>query len=136
MINAESAISATTTSSTNPLRLALVIASGLGGEDEQKAAVLVVCREDVRLGRLRAIALGVNGHGLVEHPDAPLERRADVVVAVLEGESEHVADGLAEGVGLSQAGELAHALAKADHARVLIADHEGCVGRGVLAVEE
>src|ERR671937_796232 len=133
---ADTAISATTTSSTKPLRLALVIRSGLRGEDEQETTVLVVGREDVRLRRLRTVALGVNGHRLVEHSYTPLERRADVVVAVLEGESQHVAHWLAQRIRLAETGELAHALAEADHARVLVADHKGGVGRGVVIVEQ
>src|SRR3954447_20682431 len=136
MISADSNTSASTTSSTKALRRELVIASGLRSEHEQQAAVLVVGREDVRLRGLGAVALGMHGHGLVEHPHAPLERRADVVVAVLEGQAEHVAHRLADGLGLPEARELADAAAEADHARVLIADHECRVGGGVIVIEE
>src|SRR5581483_6071224 len=122
MIAAEIAMMPRTTSSTNPLRRALVIDSGPRGEDEQEAAVLVVGREDVRRGGLGAVALGVDGHGLVEHAHPPFERGADVVVAVLEGEAEHLAHRPAHRIGLPQPGELPHALAEADHARLLIAD--------------
>src|SRR3954447_6801000 len=136
MTSTEAAISANTTSSTNPLRRELVIGSGLRGEDEQQATVLVVGREYVRLRGLGAVALGVHGHGLVEYPHAPLERRADVVVAVLKGEAEHVPHRLTERVGLAEPGELAHAAAEPDHSRVLIADHERSVGRRVVVVEQ
>src|SRR5918912_3589775 len=61
-------------------------------QDEQEATVLVIRREDVRLGGFRAVALGVDGHRLVEHTDPPLEGGADVVVAVLELEPEHLLD--------------------------------------------
>src|SRR2546430_7751086 len=118
MTSAEAAISANTTSSTNPLRRELVIGSGLRGEDEQQAAVLVVGREYVRLRRLGAVALGVHSHGHLEHPHAPFERRADVVVAVLEGEAEHVAHLLGASVRLPEAGALAHTPAADAHARV------------------
>src|SRR5256714_13388977 len=80
MTSAEAAISANTTSSTNPLRRELVIGSGLRGEDEQQAAVLVVGREYVRLRRLGAVALRGHRPRLVEHPEPPLAPRADVGV--------------------------------------------------------
>src|SRR3954449_3286372 len=136
MTSTEAAISANTTSSTNPLRRELVIGSGLRGEDEQQAAVLVVGREYVRLRGLGAVALSVHGHGLVEHPNAPLERRADVVVAVLEGEAEHVLHRTADHVGVAEAGELAGAAAGADQAALLVGDEERGVGRRVVVVEQ
>src|SRR3954447_10941539 len=40
----------------------------LGRQDQQRAAVVVVGGEDVGLGGLGAVALGVHHHRLVEHP--------------------------------------------------------------------
>ena len=61
-----------------------------GRQHEQQPAVVVVGGEDVRLRRLGPVAFGVHDHLLVEHAHAPLERGADVVVAVLELEPEHL----------------------------------------------
>ena len=58
-----------------------------GSEHQEQAAVVVVGGEDVRLRGLGAVALGVHGHRLVEHPHAPFEGGADVVVAAAELES-------------------------------------------------
>src|SRR4051812_48945757 len=105
-------------------------------EDDQQAAVVVVGREDVRLRGLGAVALGMDGHRLVEHPPAPLEGGADVIVAVVELEAEHLLDRAADHVGVAEAGELAGATAGADQAALLVGDEEGGVRGGVIVVEQ
>src|SRR5436305_2384579 len=124
------ASAATSSAATSPritkLRLRLAKRRPLPrGQDEQETAVLVVGREDVRLGRLGAVALGVHRDRLVEHAHAPLERRADVVVAaVLPLEPEHLLNGAADHVLVAEPGQLARAAARADQAGLLVADEE------------
>src|SRR4051812_42489436 len=78
----------------------------------------------------------MDGHGLVEHPHAPFERRADVVVPALELQSQHLLYGAPDHVVVAEAGELARATAGADEPRLLVADEERGVGRRVVVVEQ
>src|SRR3954453_16724908 len=134
--SAASASSATTTSRIRPLRWRMLTSRLPRREDDQQAAVVVVRGKDVSLRRLRPVALRMDHHGLVEHADAPLERRADVVVAVLKVEPEHLLHRAADHVGVAEAGELAGAAAGADQAALLGGDEEGGVGRWVVVVEQ
>jgi hypothetical protein len=121
------------------LRLAAVIAKRsrlTRRQDEQQPAVVVVGREDVCLGGLGTVALGVDDDGLVEHPDAPFERRADVVAAVLELEAEDLLHRASDDVLVTQAGQLARAPAGADQTALLVGDEERRVGRRVVVVEK
>src|ERR671932_1125563 len=105
-------------------------------QDEQEATVLVIRREDVRLGGFRAVALGMDGHRLVEHTDPPLEGGADVVVAVLELEPEHLLDRPTDHVEVAEPRELAGPAAGADEPRLLVANEERRIGCGVVVVEQ
>ena len=105
-------------------------------EDEQQAAVLVVRGEDVCLGGLGPVALGVHDHRLVEHAHAPLERRADVVVAVLELEPEDLPHRAADHVEVAEAGELRAPRPAPISRALLVADEEGGVRRRVVVVEQ
>src|SRR5215211_7158136 len=118
------------------LRLRSATAALPRREHEQQAPVVVVGGEDVRLRRLGAVALRVYHHLLVEHPHAPLERRADVVVAGLELEPQHLLRGPPDHVEVAQAGELAGAPAGADQAGLLVEDEERRVGGRVVVVEQ
>src|SRR4051812_8989359 len=102
--------------------LTLGLGASVGRQDEQQAAVVVVRREDVGLRPFGPVALRVNGNRLVEHPYAPLERRADVVVAALKVEPEHLLHGAADHVGVAEPGELPRTPARADQAALLVAD--------------
>ncbi len=62
--------------------------------DEHPALVVIVGREDVRHRPARQIVLGVDLDGLALHPHLPLERRRDVVGAVLEAKPKHIGSGL------------------------------------------
>src|SRR5215208_7956421 len=139
MITSSDAISSPATSRMiRKLRRAAVIgwSGSARSQDEQQAAVVVVGREDVRLCRLRAVALGVDGDLLVEDADAPLQRGADVVVAVLELQPQDLLDRTADDVLIAQAGEHAGAPAGADQAALLVRDEERGVRRGVVVVEQ
>src|ERR687897_221546 len=81
-----------------------------------------------RMAKLRA--------RLVEHPDTPLERGGDVVVAVLELKAEHVLRGPADHVQVTEPGELARSAARPDEAPLLVEDEEGGVGGRVVVVQE
>src|SRR3954451_625643 len=107
-----------------------------GRQDEQQSAVVVVCREDVGLRPLRPVSLRVNGDRLVENAHSPLERGADVVVARLELEAEHLLHRAADHVVVAEARELARTAAGADQSSVLVADEECGVGRRVVIVEQ
>ena len=118
------------------LRLREVIGAQRGGEHEQQAAVVVVGGEDVRLRRFRPVPFRVHDHRLVQHPNAPLQSSADVIVAGLELEPEHLVHGTADHVQVAEPGELAGAAAGADQATLLIAQEEGGVRRRVIVVEQ
>src|SRR5437899_2256495 len=75
-------------------------------------------------------------NGLVEHPHPPLERGADVVIAVLELEPQHLTHRSAHHVVVAQPYQLPDAASTADHSRLLVADDEGGVRRGVVVVEQ
>ena len=107
-----------------------------GREHEQQPAVIVVGGEDVRLRRLGPVALRVHGDRLVQHPNAPLQGRADVVVAVLELQPEHLVHGPPDHVQVAQAGELPGAPAGADQLGVLVAQEEGGIGGRVVVVQQ
>src|SRR5688500_1326578 len=140
MITARDAASNPTTSAMiRRLRRRSVIGRGAAlarSQDEQEPTVLVVRREDVCLRRFGTIAFRVHDDRLVEHPNAPLERGADVVVAILELEAENLAHGSPDDVLVAQARELARAAAGADQRAVLVGDEERRIGSRVVVVEE
>src|SRR4051812_4835909 len=135
-----SAITSATTTRPRTIRLRFFVIKVVlwlrGRQDEQQPAVVVVCGEDVSLRPLRPVSLRMNGDRLVENAHSPLERGADVVVAALELEPEHLLHGAADHVVVAEPGELARAAAGADQAGLLVADEERRVGRRVVVVEQ
>src|SRR3712207_1043702 len=110
--------------------------SGLGRQDEQHAAVVVVRREQVGLRLGGQVALGVDLHRLVELADAPLEHGLHGVGAVAEAQAEDLARGPADDLLVPEAGELERAAPARDDAAVLVGDEEGGVRRRVVVVEQ
>src|SRR3954453_334978 len=89
--SAASTSSAPTASRISPLRWRLLKGLRLPGrEDDQQAAVVIVRRKDVGLRAPGPVGLRMNPDGLVEHPDAPLERRAHLIVAVPQVEPQQL----------------------------------------------
>ena len=118
----------------------VIAVGGAGGlarrEHQQQAAVVVVRREDVRLRRLGPVSFGVHGNRLVQHPNAPLERGGDVVVAALELEAQHLVHRPADHVEVPQPRELSRPAPSADQPRLLVAEEERGVGGRVVVVEQ
>jgi hypothetical protein len=95
-----------------------------------------VSGEQVGDGLRGQVAFGVDGDGLVELAHPPLEHRADVVLATVEGEAEHLAHLAPDDLLVREAGQLARSAAAADDAALLVADEERGVRRRVIVVEQ
>ena len=73
---------------------------------------------------------------LVELADAPFEHRVDGVVAAGAVERERLAQILADQLAFLEAGQLEHALADGDDARLAVAGEHARVGAGIEVVEQ
>src|SRR5207244_11232800 len=77
-----------------------------------------------RSSDLGPVPFGVHDHWLVQYPDTPLESGADVVVAGLELQAEHLLHRTADHVQIAQPGELARPAAGADQPALLVRSEE------------
>src|SRR5207248_347078 len=80
--------------------------------------------------------LGLHAHGAAEHAHPPLERRVDRVLAVREGQAEHVLHGTPDRGLVLEAGQLEAAAPAADHPGLGVADEEGRVRVRVVVVQQ
>src|SRR5262245_32072851 len=106
-------------------------------ERDEKAAVLVVGREDVGRHLLDLPGARAKQELLTEAPDAPLERERDRALALLVAvEPECLHDVLPHQLALAVAGQLEDAAAGGDEAAGVVARDEARVRRRVVVVEQ